>query len=120
MRPSLKTKITTPKFAETCAWYERLFGMIVAEAWDEQGDRGAILVFPGGQGEALLEIYHGETPADFTGLSLQFRVDDLEEFRRALPADVPYGGPNKRPWGSTYLYLRDPNDIAIVVFEGGY
>jgi len=120
MRPSLKTKITTPKFAETCAWYRRLFGMAVAETWEDQEDRGAILAFPTGEGEALLEIYHGETLADFSGVSLQFRVGDLEAFRRALPADVPYGGPNKRPWGSTYLYLRDPNDIAVVVFEGGY
>ena len=119
MRPSMKTRITTPAIAETCAWYRRLFGMAVAESWSEPGDVGAILAFRDGAGEALLEIYEGPA-VDFSGLSLQFRVDDLEAFRRALPADLPYGGPNRRPWGSTYLYLRDPNDIMVVVFEGGY
>jgi len=119
MPPSLKTLITTPKLAETRAWYERLFDLVLAEEWDEPGDKGAILAFRNGQGEAFLEIYHGEAAADFSGLSLQFRVNDLEAFRTSLPADLSYAGPDKRPWGSTYIYLHDPNGIAVVVFEGG-
>lgn len=119
MAASLKTKIITAKLDETRAWYQRVFGLVVAEEWSEPGDRGCILVFPDGLGEALLEIYLGETAYDFSGVSLQFRVPDLEAFRKSLPGDLAYAGPNRRPWGSVYLYLRDPNDIAVTVFEGG-
>jgi catechol 2,3-dioxygenase-like lactoylglutathione lyase family enzyme len=78
--PSLKTKITTGRFADTRAFYESLFGLAVVEEWDEPGDKGVILQLPGGHREALLELYDGEGTDDFVGPSLQFRVDDLESF----------------------------------------
>ena len=118
--PSLKTKITTRRLVDTRAFYESLFGLTVVEEWDEPGDKGVILQFPGGHREALLEIYDGESTDDFVGLSLQFRVDDLETFIASLPAGVSFEGPNRRPWGSTYLYLRDPNQIQVIVYEGGW
>ncbi|MEZ5316849.1 MAG: VOC family protein [Vicinamibacterales bacterium] len=115
---ALKTKITTPRLDETRAFYERLFDLVVAEAWDDPGDRGVILALSPDAREALLEIHEGpEAPPG--SVSLQFKVHDLEAFRRRLPADLPVAGPTPRPWGSTYLYLRDPNGIAVVVFEGG-
>ncbi len=118
--PSLKTKITTPRLADTRAFYESLFGLRVVEQRDDPGDRGVILQFPDGHREALLEIYHGRGTRNLVGLSLQFRVDNLESFIASLPAGVPFEGPNRRPWGSTYLYLRDPNDIQVIVYEGGW
>lgn len=116
---SLKTKITTPELASTAAFYRRVFGMQVAEEWDEPGDRGVILSFEPSDGEAYLEIFHGDDTFDFSGLSLQFKVENLIEFRASLPAGIDYTGPTLRPWGSTYLYLRDPNDIQVIVYEGG-
>lgn len=116
---SLKTKISTPKLTETRDFYSRVFGMQVLEAWDDPGDRGVILGFGDVAGEALLEIYHAETPHDFSGLSLQFRVEALSAFVGSLSADVPRHGPVPRPWGSAYLYLTDPNGIAVIVYEGG-
>ena len=118
--PALKTKITTRRLAATREFYESLFGLTVVEEWDEPGDKGVILQFPGGQREALLEIYDGNTADKFEGLSLQFRVDDLESFAASLPAGASFEGPTRRPWGSTYLYLRDPNDIQVVVYQGGW
>lgn len=119
MQFALKTKISTPRYLDTRSFYERLFGMTVAEEWDEPGDRGVILSLPEGRQEAFLEVYHVDEPSSLGGLSLQFRVDSLDEFLAGLPEDVPYEGPTPRPWGSTYLYLRDPNDIQVIVYEGG-
>lgn len=118
--PSLKTKITTPRLTDTRAFYESLFDLSVVEEWDEDGDKGVIFELTGGHREALLEIYDGEATQDFAGVSLQFRVRTLETFIASLPPGISYEGPSRRPWGSTYLYLRDPNDIVVIVYEGGW
>jgi catechol 2,3-dioxygenase-like lactoylglutathione lyase family enzyme len=115
---SLKTKITTARLAETRDFYIGCFGMRVVEEWREENDAGCILELGGGR-QALLEIYEGPQPGDFSGLSLQFRTDDLAGFRASVPPEVEVRGPVERPWGSTYLYLTDPNGISVVVFEGG-
>jgi len=120
MYPSvLKTKITTPRLAETRDFYVTCLGMRVVEEWREKDDVGCILALSNVSGEALLEIYEGSGADNFAGLSLQFRTQDLATFRTLLPPGTETRGPVERPWGSTYLYLTDPNGIAVVVFEGG-
>ena len=119
MKYSLKTKISTPRYLETRTYYETVFGMTVAEEWKEPGDVGVILAFPGGRQEAFLEIYDVEEQRQYDGLSLQFRVDSITDFMKRLPGNIEFEGPTGRPWGSTYLYLRDPNDIQVIVYEGG-
>lgn len=119
MKVSLKTKISTPKYQQTRRFFKTVFGMRIAEEWNEPGDVGVILSLPEGREEAYLEIYFAEQETSFAGLSLQFRVASLSEFQSSLPESVSYEGPTARPWGSTYLYLRDPNDIQIIVYEGG-
>jgi catechol 2,3-dioxygenase-like lactoylglutathione lyase family enzyme len=119
MNFSLKTKVSTPKYRETLAFYEGVFGMTVAEEWNDPGDVGAILAFSNGQREAYLEIYYVDDQKDFDGLSLQFRVESMADFLTTLSDDVEFDGPTERPWGSTYLYLRDPNNIQVIVYEGG-
>jgi catechol 2,3-dioxygenase-like lactoylglutathione lyase family enzyme len=116
---SLKTKITTPRLDETRDYYVRVFDMVVAEEWDSPEDRGVILAFRDGREEAFLEIYEGEAAHDFSGLSLQFKTGDLTAFVDSLDPDVERRGPVERPWGSHYLYLSDPNGVAIIVYEGG-
>lgn len=119
MNFSLKTKISTPLMDESIEFYMRVFGMRMVEEWDQPDDRGAILAFADGQDEAFLEIYFDENAHDFSGLSLQFRTENLAKFIDNLPPDTQYEGPTPRPWDATYLYLRDPNDISIIVYEGG-
>ena len=120
MHPSaLKTKITTSRLAATRDFYVESLGMRVIEEWREDQDVGCILALGTGQGDAYLEIWEGSQPSDFSGLSLQFRTEDLARFGASLPAGIQARGPVKRPWGSTYLYLTDPNGISVVVFEGG-
>ena len=120
MHPSsLKTKITTGRLAETRDFYIGCLGMHVVEEWREKNDVGCILTLAGGGQEALLEIYEGRQPEDLAALSLQFRTEDLAGFEASLPPGTQVRGPVKRPWGSTYLYLTDPNGISVVVFMGG-
>lgn len=116
---SLKTKITTPKLAETRDYYVSLFDMVVVEEWDSLDDKGVILAFRNGREEAFIEIYDGEAVHDFSGLGLQFKSGDLNAFVEGLDPDVERRGPVERPWGSRYLYLTDPNGVAIIVYEGG-
>lgn len=119
MEFSLKTKVSTPKLAEMRAFYETVFGMEIVEEWNDPDDKGVILAFQNGRSEAYLEIYDAAESYDFSGVSLQFKVDDLTRFIATLPENVSYEGPKPRPWGSTYLYLRDPENILIIIYEGG-
>lgn len=116
---SLKTKISTPKYQETRAFYEIVFGMTVVDEWSEFGDDGVILALSGGSQEAFLEVCDVDDPREYDGLSLQFRVASVSDFMAVLSAKIEFEGPIDRPWGSKYLYLRDPNNILVVVYEGG-
>src|SRR5690606_24638717 len=112
---SLKTKVSTPLWRECVAFYCGVFGMVVAEQWEEHDDQGAILAFPDGRGEAYLELYQTDVTHDVSGMSLQFKVEDIGTFVRSLPPTLKYGGPRPRPWGSTYVYLRDPAGVLVIV-----
>lgn len=115
---SLKTRITTSRLEETRDWYCDLLGLHLLEEWDMPDDRGCILGLGGSAREALLEIYFGEESADLSGLSLQFRVDDVDRF--PIPGEARFAsrGPEDRPWGNRYLFLTDPNGILVVIFSG--
>lgn len=118
MQFSLKTKITTALYQQSIDFYRQIFGMIVLDEWNDPDDKGTILGFADGKGEAMLEIYLGDESYDFAGLSLQFKVEDLSDFVDRLPETIERTGPKPRPWGAMYLYLRDPNNILIIVYEG--
>lgn len=118
MQFSLKTKITTSLFQESIDFYRQVFGMEVLEEWDHPDDKGIILGFANGQGEALLEIYYEQGRHDFKNLSLQFKVQDLSNFVDQLSTTIERTGPKPRPWGAMYLYMSDPNDIPVIVYEG--
>ena len=115
---SLKTKLRTPQFDQTRDWYRDLLRLEVLEEWDEPGDRGCILGLAGADGEAFLEIYHCEDQPSFTGLSLQFRVDDVHALVVPDEERFAHKGPVDRPWGSKYLFFDDPNHVSVVVFSG--
>ncbi|MGB8360492.1 MAG: VOC family protein [Acidimicrobiia bacterium] len=117
---ALKTKITTPHLEATRDFYVSGFGMAVLEEWDEDGDRGVILELVDGAREALLEIHDAPRAGDLSGLSLQFRVDDVEGFVSSISPELQFRGPVQRPWGSSYVYLTDPNGISVIVYQGGW
>ena len=116
---AIKTRIDTDKFTETRAFYVDILGLEVLSEWDDGDDKGCILGFSASGTTGFLEIGRSETPAvGLEGLSLQFRVIDIEVFAKSLAGKWPFEGPVTRPWGSTYLYLDDPNGISIIIFEG--
>jgi catechol 2,3-dioxygenase-like lactoylglutathione lyase family enzyme len=116
---ALKMKIITSRLEETRDFFVTCLGMRVVEEWQEANDVGCILGLSGEGREALLEIYEGPQSDGFAGLSLQFRSENLAAFKAGLPHAVECRGPTKRPWGSSYLYLTDPNGISVIVFDGG-
>ena len=115
---SLKTKIICPNWREVAAFYREHFAMETVEEWDEADDQGVILAFPG-RCEALLEIYDGPA-SDLGGISLQFRVEDVDAFAAGLHSSIDRDGPTDRPWGARYLTLADPAGVRIVVYSGGW
>ena len=117
--PGLKTRIETPFFQESIAFYSEHLGMTVLESWDEHGDIGAILGLGSStSGEAFLELARVDAPKVYEGLSLQFRVHDLGDIADKLRGHVEFRGPDDRPWGSVYLYLEDPTGIQVILYEG--
>ncbi len=115
----MKTRIDTPLFRESLAFYTEHLGMTVLESWDGEGDRGAILgLDPAAEGQAFLELAYADAPRSYDGLSLQFRVRDLAAVAERLRGRLELRGPKKRPWGSTYLYLEDPSGIQVILYEG--
>src|SRR5688572_26672412 len=103
----MKTKIVTPRVDATRDWYRDLLGLIVLEEWNDASDCGCILGLRNTPGEALLEIHRQANDAAFSGMGLQFRVDDVDAF--AFPEDERFRarGPVERPWGSRYLFFTD-------------
>ena len=116
---ALKTKIIMPKLEETCNFFVTCLGMRVVEEWQEANDVGCILALSGDGLEAMLEIYEGPQSDGFAGLSLQFRTENLLAFKASLSPSIECRGPTERPWGSSYLYLTDPNGISVIVYDGG-
>lgn len=115
---SMKTKIVTPRVDATRDWYRDLLGLTVLEAWNDPGDQGCILGLRNSPGEALLEIHHQPDERDYSGVGLQFRVEDVEAVAVPDPERFKPRGPVTRPWGSRYLFFTDPNGISVVVFSG--
>lgn len=115
----LKTRIETPHFAESVTFYTTLLGMQVLDTWDDDGDKGAILGLSDSTGgTAFLELAYSNVEHDHAGLSLQFRVADIEAVVEKLRGQWEYRGPVERPWGSTYLYLQDPAGVDVIVYAG--
>ena len=115
----MKTRVETPLYQESVMFYTELMGMAVLDSWNEGDDKGAILgLGRPGEGEAFLELASADRVRICEGMSLQFRVSDIAAAAGRLSGRVEFRGPEKRPWGSTYLYLKDPIGIPIILYEG--
>jgi catechol 2,3-dioxygenase-like lactoylglutathione lyase family enzyme len=115
---NLKTKISTPRWKEAANFYKDLFGLKEVEAWDEPSDKGIILALGEVPHTAFLELYASDKEYELDGLSLQFKVANIEEFLGTLPKEISYEGPSARPWGARYAFLIDPAGVVVVVFDG--
>ena len=115
---SVKSKVICPNWRETAQFYRDRFGFETVEEWDEADDKGVVLALPERR-EALIEIYDGRKH-DLSGISLQFRVEDVDAFAQTLPPAMDREGPSDRPWGARYLTFTDPAEVRIIVYSGGW
>jgi catechol 2,3-dioxygenase-like lactoylglutathione lyase family enzyme len=60
-----------------------------------------------------------EQPAKGSGLYVYIKVDDVEDFHKAVVAAGmnPDGEPEKRPSGNREFVLRDPEGYKLVFFQ---
>jgi len=115
----LKIRINTPLLEQSRFFYADLLGMKVIESWDEGDDKGVIFGLAGGaQGQAFLELGYAQSPGHYQDISVQIRVNNLEQIIAGLAGKVDFSGPKLRPWGSKYLYLKDPTGVAVILYEG--
>jgi catechol 2,3-dioxygenase-like lactoylglutathione lyase family enzyme len=126
---SLKTVIRSSDFAASKKFYTEILNLtIVDEYEDKSGSRGCIVRFGNEKSNAFFEI--AEIPSnnsffdesfaqklknDKTGI--QIRTDSISYWAKRLAGQVEIKGPVERPWGSSYLYLRDPDGLQIIIYQ---
>ena len=124
---SLKTTIRTRNFEASCGFYENILGLPKVEGWQENHDRGAIYGFGPNGSYGLLEISQIDSahenfqpefrePASLK-IDLQMATNDLEAWVARLQGKWEFKGPVGRPWGSRYVYLMDPDQVQIIIYE---
>ncbi|GAB5400098.1 MAG: hypothetical protein Aureis2KO_16830 [Aureisphaera sp.] len=100
------------------------------ESYDDgDGSRGIILRIGDENSNALLEIseikgfheYHQKAFDKKFGSNkagIQIRTDDVQYWADRLKQENwSARGPVLRPWGSQYLYLRDPDGLQIIIYQ---
>lgn len=111
----IKIRIETRDVAAALEFYTQIIGLNVLQNWGDSS--GAILGFEL-DSNGFLEIAYAAEPKRQPNLSLQFRVKNISDFVKHVGDRWPRSAPTPRPWGSTYLYLQDPDGIDVIVYEG--
>ena len=115
---AIKFRILTAKYAESIQFYEKILGLRVVEQWNQEDDLGTILGLGERDADGFLELACSADAVDISGLSLQFRVPDIDRFLQTLAGEWQHSEPRRKPWGSTYVSLTDPNGIPVIIFDG--
>lgn len=118
MLTAIKTRIETNRFDETLGFYAGILGLRMVHEWKDGADAGAILGLSDADADGFLEIASVPETNELTGVCLQFRTDNLDAFLESLPGNCEFSRQEVKPWGSTYVYFRDPNGNRVIVFEG--
>ncbi len=126
---SLKTVIRTKDFKASKNFYMMVLGFEIEEEYnDGNGSRGIILRFGNEKSNAFIEIseimnehyYFQEAfseKLDNDKIDIQLKTLDVEHWAKRLNEKWEVRGPIKRPWGSQYLYLRDPDGMQIIIYQ---
>ncbi|MDC8004869.1 VOC family protein [Aureisphaera galaxeae] len=127
---SSKTVIRTRDFNASKSFYMEVLQMELYESYDDgDGSKGVILRIGDENSTALLEIseimdyneYHQDAfdkKLDSDKMGLQIRTDDVQYWADRLKEKRwSARGPVLRPWGSYYLYLRDPDGLQIIIYQ---
>ncbi|MEW7291115.1 VOC family protein [Aquimarina sp. 2304DJ70-9] len=126
---SLKTVIRTKDFEASKIFYTEILNLgIVQEYNDGDGSKGLILRFGKEGSTAFFEIseikhdhyYYQEPfsdPIKNDKIDIQLRTDNITYWATRLHEKWSARGPVLRPWGSYYLYLRDPDGLQIIIYQ---
>lgn len=126
---SLKTVIRTKNFNASKTFYTEILNLGIAESYDDgDGSKGIILRLGPEGSNAFLEIseikgshsyYQDAFSEDFKNdkTDIQLKTDDVHFWAARLKDKWNARGPVLRPWGSYYLYLRDPDGLQIIIYQ---
>ncbi len=126
---SLKTVIRTKDFIAAKEFYTKILNLEIVEKYnDGDGSRGIILRYGKENSNAFFEIseispehyYYQEpfdNPLENDKIDIQLRTDNIQYWATHLKENWTARGPVLRPWGSQYLYLRDPDGLQIIIYQ---
>ena len=124
---NLKTTIRTRDFQASCDFYETILGLKKIENWQEPHDSGSIYQLGPAVESGLLEISyirteHDEFQEEFhedasLKIDLQLATNNLESWVQRLQGNWEFKGPVDKPWGSRYIYFKDPDGVQIIIYE---
>jgi len=125
----VKTVIRTRDFDESKNFYSHFLNLTIVEEYDDKnGSRGCILGFSGKMNNAFIEISEIKSshsiyqPAfdrrlDHDKIGIQIKTNSVDYWTEKLNEVWETEGPIDKPWGSKYLYLRDPDGINIIIYQ---
>ncbi|WP_271769790.1 VOC family protein [Aquimarina algiphila] len=126
---SLKTVIRTKNFEDSKLFYTQILNLKITEEYnDGDGSKGVILQFGHEDNNAFLEIseiasnhYYHQNSFDKSiendKIDIQIKTNNIEYWATRLRDKWKVKGPVLRPWGSYYLYLRDPDGLQIIIYQ---
>ena len=126
---SVKVAIRCGDYDASRAFYTTILGLRIVEEWDQPEGKGFIVALGAKGAGGFVEVM--QVPADSPQyvdafaeptvsdkIDLQLRTTSVDQWATLLRGRWPFRGPEDRPWGHRYLWLRDPDQVQIVLFEG--
>ena len=126
---SSKTVIRTRNFKASIEFYTQLLQLVTLEKYnDGDGSRGAILRLGPESSNAFIEISEIEQTHPYyqepfsialqnDKIDIQLRTADVTYWVNRLKGKCKMMGPVLHPWGSYYLYTRDPDGMQIIIYQ---
>ncbi len=124
---SIKTTIRVKNIQVSKSFYTEVLKMEIVEEYGSDS-LGCIIRVGGETGNALIEL--SQIPEDHyyfdeayqknvvnDKIDLQIKTDNVDAWVQSLKGIWEARGPVDRPWGSKYLYLRDPDGIQIIIYQ---
>ena len=126
---SQKTVIRTKNFEASREFYTEILNLKIIEEYDDKnGSKGIIVRFGPEGSNAFFEIseikdHHSYYQKAFSEniendkIGIQLRTNDIAFWASRFEGKWNARGPVLRPWGSHYLYVRDPDGMQIIIYQ---
>ncbi len=125
---SLKAVIRCRDYAASREFYTTILDLAIVEEWDQAEGQGCILAVGEGEARGYIEVAGQPTtrsheddsyarPVSHDKIDLQLETESVDAWAERLRGRWPFEGPVDRPWGQRYLWVRDPDNVRIALFE---